>query len=271
MKVELVPRHGQKEQVQIIENALLETCPLPAAKVSRPSADPEVLLLMYGCGAPERQVMLKAHRDVGGNVVCFDRGYFGRRHAGADEHYRFALNHLHVLPEDIEATPDEGSRFSSFRLPLREDYDPAGHIVVAGLGKKSKIGLNLSNWDQKALAKIQARFPRSKVIYRPKATGPSRHSPHGVRWKYVDAVSPIETVLRGASLAVVRHSNVAVDACIAGVPVECEDGAAVWLYRHAAIQSAERRISFLNRLAWWNWCANEAEQFWKFIIPRCVK
>ena len=35
----------------------------------------------------------------------------------------------------------------------------------------------------------------------------------------------IADVLNGCSVVVCRHSNVAVDACIAGVPVECEGGA----------------------------------------------
>jgi hypothetical protein len=59
--------------------------------------------------------------------------------------------------------------------------------------------------------------------------------------------------MRGCSLVVCRHSNVAIDACIAGVPVECDDGAAFALYRNGPQPDENARREFLGRLAWWNW------------------
>jgi hypothetical protein len=68
----------------------------------------------------------------------------------------------------------------------------------------------------------------------------------------------------GASMLVCRHSNCAVDAVVAGVPIECEDGAAKWL--DGKPYKRRTRKDFLNRLAYWQWKASEAAQAWQFIL-----
>ena len=79
---------------------------------------------------------------------------------------------------------------------------------------------------------------------------------------------PIEEALKGKSLVVCRHSNVAIDACIAGVPVRCEDGAAFALYRDFERPTRDERLGFLRSLAWWNWKPSEAGEAWKYLISR---
>jgi hypothetical protein len=78
-----------------------------------------------------------------------------------------------------------------------------------------------------------------------------------------DASSTIEQLLCGASLIVCRHSNVAIDGAIAGVPFECEDGAAAWLKPQP--YTRENRLRFLCRLSWWQWRPDEAGEAWAFI------
>ena len=75
----------------------------------------------------------------------------------------------------------------------------------------------------------------------------------------------IEDVLRNASLLVCAHSNTAVDACIAGVPVECDDGAAFALYAGNAAPNRDERRAFLEALAWWQWTTQEAPAAWAVI------
>lgn len=77
---------------------------------------------------------------------------------------------------------------------------------------------------------------------------------------------PIDEALRGASLVVCRHSNVAVDACVAGIPVECDDGAAAALYRGNPNPTREQRAEFLRRLTFWEWRPDEAAQAWDWIL-----
>jgi hypothetical protein len=74
---------------------------------------------------------------------------------------------------------------------------------------------------------------------------------------------PIEEALVGARLLVCRHSNCAIDATIAGVPFECEDGAAWWLAGKPFTAAA--RLDFLHRLCWWQWRHEESAQAWTFL------
>lgn len=266
MRAQLLPRPGRREKIMRLENAVIETCPLPIVKVRVPEHRADVVLVIYGCGSPERTARLKAHRAAGGHVICLDRGYFGRTVRAPQEHYRIALDQLHVSPEHLDLTPTNDARFARFGIDLRNDYAERGHVVVAGLGIKSRAGLNLHTWEANTLARAQKRFPDRRVMYRPKLHGVKGLDT--VRWPWTDGINSIEHVLRGASLAIVRHSNVAVDACIAGIPVECEDGAARWLYQSNPQQTTFRRLSFLQRLAWWNWRVDEMGDMWRFILPR---
>jgi hypothetical protein len=144
-------------------------------------------------------------------------------------------------------------------IGLREDAAPNGTIVLVGLGRKSRayLGPAVAQWEQRKLLELRCRFPRREIIHRPK-----RGSRSPVLDCRTDDASPIEELLRGASLVVCRHSNVAVDAAIAGVPFECEDGAARWLARREFTRA--NRLEFLRRLAWFQWKPDEAGEAWAF-------
>jgi hypothetical protein len=267
MIAQLVPRHGNHAKVKALEAALVASCPIPISVTKTPDHSPGVLLVLYGAGSLERTALLQKHRAVGGRVLCFDRGYFGRSSIAEQEHYRVSIDRLHVSSQHIEETPDNDVRLARFGITLRDDALARGPVIVAGMGPKSCTGLRLQDWDRLALASAQKRFPKHRVIYRPKTRKADRRL-GSVRWRWTDRTSPIDEVLRGASLVIVRHSNVAVDACVAGIPVECEDGAARWLYAGGAVQSVERRQSFLRKLSWWNWRMDEMGSAWKFFLPR---
>lgn len=212
------------------------------------------LLVVYGVGRDYKFAAFKAHRAVGGHVACWDLGYWDR-----DDAMRVSIDGLHPTAEQLAMAPAEGARH---RVALREDSDPAGPILLVGIGAKSAYmyGLQTMEWERATLARIRRQHPGRRVLWRPKGRkavslgGAALH--HGM---------PIETALRGCSLVVCRHSNVAVDACIAGVPVECEDGAARALYRGNREPTREQRAEFLRRLGWWNWKPGEAPAAWQWM------
>ncbi len=206
------------------------------------------VLMLWGVGRPEHMAARAAHVAAGGRAILWDMGYFGRgKH---DAYVRVTLDHDHPW-RLLDDTPPDPSRWESFGIELREDADPSGHILHARLGRKSVTGFGLAGWDDLALARICARLPGVPVV--------SREKPRGRR----SCAEPIEVALRGARLVVCRHSNVAVDAVIAGVPFECEDGAAFWL--RSKPYTVESRLDFLRRLCWWQWKPNEASEAWKFL------
>lgn len=208
-------------------------------------------LMLYGAGSPTRLPVVRQHVNRGGRVAMWDLGYWDRQRA-----MRLAVDTLHPTPEQLAASPATGRR----EFDLREDADPAGPIMIVGLGMKSLYAYGIGEplrWERSKLKSLQARFPGRTIVFRPKGEKvrilgnvPLRHG------------MPIEEALRGLSLVVCRHSNVAVDAAIAGIPVECDDGAAAALYRDNAQPTREQRADFLARLSWWNWGAHEAAEAW---------
>lgn len=219
-------------------------------------------LCIFGAGAARRDHARQQQLAGGGRAVLFDLGYFGAGKDPERAYVRVSVDHFHPQALIGNTEPDP-TRFAVHGITLREDADPAGHVVVAGMGQKSREQFNLHDWELRTLEAMQARFPEHRILYRPK----KKSLP--LPWQPQDGDSAIEDVLRGASLVVCRHSGVAVDACIAGVPVETEDGAARWLYARGTDPDPAERLDFLQRLAWWNWQCSEMEACWKFLLKVC--
>jgi len=201
-------------------------------------APPVDLLMLWGVGRPGHS----AHRDraihQGRKVVMWDLGY-------KKGYYRLSIDHDHPW-RMFDQTPETGRTFPD---KLREDAGN-GPILLIGMGRKSKSYLNAYNWESRKIAELKRRFPGVPVLVRNKP-------------RAGDGACRIEEALKGCRLVVCRHSNVAVDACIAGVPFECEDGAAYWMRDKPF--TPENRQRFLNKLAHWQYHPGEAKQAWEFI------
>lgn len=212
------------------------------------------LLVMYGAGADWRQAILRKHLAAGGRAALWDLGYWDREDA-----MRLSIDAMHVTNASLAATNGAARR----RFALREDADPRGPILLAGVGAKTAAmaGAPPLAWERSALARIHSRFPGSRVLWRPKG-----RLPNHLEGTTLCHGQSIEAAMAGCSLVVCKTSNVAVDACVAGLPVWCEGGAAHSLYGdNPSSPSREQREDFLRRLSWWNWRPSEAEQAWRWI------
>lgn len=209
----------------------------------RPRGAP--LLMSWGLGHVGRRPIIDQHMAAGGHLIGWDLGYWGRGEKGsASQSFRLTINANHPWRMISPESPD---RWEAAGITLRDHYNPSGPILLAGLGRKANA--LYPEWEAGAVLATKARHPGRRVEFRHKI----RRGP------------PIGEALRGKSLVVCRHSNVAVDACIAGIPVECEDGAAFALYRDNPAPTREQRLAFLQSLAWWNWKPEEAVKAWKFL------
>lgn len=217
------------------------------------------VLMSYGLGHPVRRDWTRAHVRAGGRLIGWDLGYWKREEP-------LAFNMRLTIDDDHPhrwIAPMPAARFDASGIQLREDGDPDGPVVLCGLGRKQRAlrGFRGQEWELRTLAAIRAAHPGRAVLYRPKRA-------EAALPRCRTAVGPIEDVVRGASLVVCGHSNVAIDACIAGVPVECEDGAALALYRNNPAPTREQRLEFLRSVAWWQWNPKEAVAAWQFIRTR---
>lgn len=210
-------------------------------------------LMLFGVGAAAHTEARDRHVKSGGKVMLWDLGYFGRRKAPG--FIRGSINDDHPQAW-LDRAPTDPSRWNAQGIRLREDFRAAGHVVLVGMGRKHR-SYSGSGWERQAFADLLKRFPAARIVYRPKNDADQVILPCAR-----NSTSPIEHLLNGASLVVCRHSNVAIDAAIAGVPFECSDGAAMWL--KAKEFTRENRLDFLRRLAWFQWRPDEASEGWSF-------
>lgn len=216
------------------------------------------LMVLWGVGHPEMATAAETARRAGAHVLSLDLGYWGRGGPGA--HYRISIDAPHPQALVMLRDRDE-SRFAANMISLRDEFDPAGPIVLVGMGWKSarQYGEPVGEWEASTAAALAERFPGRHIAFRPKP-GVAQHCQRAGSLA-VDT-RPIAEVLRGASLVVCRHSNVAIDAIVAGVPVVTEGGAAAAVCQPHAVAGQEpldsgTRRRFLANLAWFQWTSAE--------------
>jgi hypothetical protein len=210
-------------------------------------------LVLFGIGDQRHDAARRQQIARGGRVLHWDLGYTGLRKG--EGHLRMCIDSDHPQAW-LERTALDPSRWDGLGIELRQDAAEGGPVILVGLGKKSRSYLNAAHWEARKLKALQKRFPGRRIVFRPKGEEKLQLPCES------DSRELIADVLRGASLVVCRHSNVAVDATIAGVPFEAEDGAAMWL--QAREFTPANRLEFLQRLAWWQWRADESAEAWSF-------
>jgi hypothetical protein len=216
------------------------------------------VLMVYGAGDLARAPYVARHLARGGRVVCWDLAYWDRR-----DSLRVSIDGKHPTAQHLSACAFGAPRRS---FTLREDADPRGYVLLVGLGRKSVVasGEEPFAWEHMALQRARSHWPGAKVVWRPKG------ELVGFQSLATLARTPIETALMGARGVICRHSNVAVDACVAGVPVVCDGGAAYALYKDNPNPTPTERLAFLNRLSWWEWHKSDTAQFWLWLAEALV-
>lgn len=244
--------------------AMVTAAPIPIEVRTEYKGDCDVLML-YGSGHPVRRPWWRSHVAKGGRVIAWDLGYWHRK-IDNTFHMRCTLDADHpqafIRPEPVQRWHDQA-------IELRCVAKQAGPVLIIGMGPKSNraLGMRPLEWETRMAQAARLAYPDRRIIFKPKR--PTDPTIPG----FVTTHDKIEQALKGASLVVCRHSNVAVDACIAGVPVYCEDGAAAALYGAGSlakpIQPTEKqRLAFLRSLAWWQWKPEEAGKAWNYLLER---
>jgi hypothetical protein len=218
------------------------------------------VLCLWGPGAPNRWPAMRAQFEAGSTTVAWDLAYFDRHHK-----IRCAINGAHpaawVMRKDWP-----GDRFLATGLPIESTWDPDGPVLVAGIGPKATVQYGadrVHDWEIATIADLRARG--RAVLYRRKNN--VGWAPPGILTRYSPSVAG---ALRGCSLCVTWHSNVAIDAIRLGIPVVCQDGAAAAIC--PSIPAAdpqpvapELRRRFLHNLAYFEWAPSEVVAFWRFL------
>lgn len=207
--------------------------------------------LMYGW---KHAGSMKRYR----NYAYFDIGYWRR-----ESFYRFSLNGW--SPTLKRGMPSD--RFDSLGLTIKPWRTAGDEIVVAGSTAKAcrEHGMGYQEWEREAVRKLKGMGKR--VVYRPK---PNDLSAQPIPGAIMDR-RPISEALENCWAWVTHHSNSAVDALLAGVPVHCETGVAshfsIPMESLADPELRDGREQFLYDVAWLQWTLEEMRsgEIWKHI------
>lgn len=201
-------------------------------------------------------------KTPGHAAMYIDLGYWGRREGGRFTGYhKIAINDRHPTRYlmDLPMPPD---RFSRFGVQIEPWAAKGPTILLAGMGDKGAIaeGYAPEEFERWAIAEIR-KYTDRPIVYRPKPSWKDAKPIPGVGWS--PRTVPIETELRQAWAVVTHHSNVGVDAAIAGVPVFTVAGVAKYLSMPslAAIDSVYAspfdRHQWAANLAYTQWSIDE--------------
>lgn len=195
-------------------------------------------------------------------AVYVDLGYWGRREGGRYSGYhKVSINARH--PSAYFREPQHnGRRFDRFKIRVRPWEESAGaraggHVLIAGMGAKGAAaeGYAPQVWERAAVAELK-RYTSREIVYRPKPSDPLASPIAGTLYSPKDRT--LEEELANCWAVVTHHSNVAVDALLAGIPCFCWGGVA----RSMSLQDlAHIEIPYLPNWRY-QWACDIAWQQW---------
>lgn len=173
--------------------------------------------VFYGLRGKLMQI-LKTYVDAGKTAVLIDLGFWGRHDGGRLAGYhKFVINGLQ--PGDyFNSKEHPANRFNKFGIDLKP-YNPEGeYILLAGMSGKaaSVYGLAPEQYERNMVREIR-KYTDMPIVYRPKPTFQDATKIDGAI--YSGPEEDLNGVLEKAKIVVSHHSNVAVDAIVAGKPV----------------------------------------------------
>lgn len=205
------------------------------------------------------------YRAAGKPVVYIDLGYWGRRQNGTSigrwkGYHKISVNSRHPTAyfQKFKHGSERAERLGVTLSPWRAR---GKHILVAGMGAKAARfeGLGLLEWEKATVAELRQRTDRP-IVFRPKPNCSFSHPIEGSRFS--PGTQPLADVLADCHAVVTHHSNVAVEALVAGVPTFCWGGVATPLslqdlrqIEEPALPDARQR--WLNDVTFCQWSVLE--------------
>jgi hypothetical protein len=178
--------------------------------------------IAYGWGRPE---LFDAYQAQGGHFAYLDLGWWGRKPKTN------VLGGFHKIAIDAREPTAyfrgnfATDRFATHGLTAAPWRASGSHVLLAGMSAKSAKtrGFQPQEWEMATIEAIRAVTDRP-IVYRPKPSWAEATPIPGTIFSFPDI--PLEVALRDCWAAVTLHSNVAVDALLAGIPVNVAEGVA---------------------------------------------
>lgn len=186
-------------------------------------------------------------------VVYLDLGYWQRRiRSRYDGYYKFVINGRHPTGY-FQNVKHSASRFNQLNVKIEDWRKGAENIIIAGLSEKAARaeGLDHQAWERQAYATLKRHTDRP-IIYRPK---PNCCRSRPIKGAGFDKKSTPQQLFANAHAVVARHSNMAVEALCAGVPVFVEAGVALPMAKTNLVRIEsplypKERLQWASDIAW---------------------
>lgn len=176
-------------------------------------------MVAYGWRRPE---LFEAYRQAGGAFVYLDLGWWDRKPAlrPLDGYHKVVVNGREPSGFRRGRPADRFAVFGRGVAPWRRR---GAHILIAGMSGKSAWtrGLKPQEWEARTVEALR-RITDRPIVYRPKPSWPDATPIEGTEFSGPNTT--VEQALRNCWAVVTLHSNVAVDALLAGVPVVVSEG-----------------------------------------------
>lgn len=187
----------------------------------RPDSD---VAIFYGLSDGLRQIFDDYRTDPARRVIFADLGYFGRRKRSRyDGYHKLVLNARHPT-EYFQREQHAPDRFASFGIPIQPWRKEGRHVLVVGMSAKAARaeGLVPEAWERETVNQLR-RITHRPIVYRPKPNWDDARPIMGADFRKDQTLAE---AFADCHAVVAHHSNVAVDALIAGIPCICPDGVA---------------------------------------------
>jgi hypothetical protein len=206
----------------------------------------------------ECQDVMNACKRVHIPWVFCDLGYWQR-----DTHYKVCVNDRH--PEAYmmkRAMPAD--RLKSFGVSIQPWRKGGQNVLVAGMSGKAawSWGMPAESFERDIIVRLRRIATKRPIIYKAKPSFAAAKKIEGAQFNHK---TPINDLLKDAHCVVTYHSNVGVDALVAGVPVFADRGAASKLALPTALLDTrlelpwfpEGREQWAANLAYCQWSVQE--------------
>lgn len=198
----------------------------PSTGYKKPRHD---VAVFYGLAGGLRQIMLD-YIGAGKKALYIDLGYWGRRkRTRYDGYHKIVVNDRHPTAY-FQDRKHPADRLAVHGVKIEPWRKKGNHIVVVGMSAKAALfsGFQPHQWERDTIAKLRKLTSRP-IIYRPKPNWlGAKHLAGSTMMK----TQPLDDVLAGAHCVVAHHSNVAVEAILAGIPAICPEGVASVMASH---------------------------------------
>lgn len=219
-----------------------------------PHADGVVFYGLYG----KIKTAFMDYKRAGKKAVYVDLGYWNRTEGGKLYGYhKVAINSRHPTAY-YQRRSFPADRFARLGVKVEPWNKTGTHILIAGMGAKAADceGFKPNEWEEAACRELRLYTDRP-IMYRPKPSW--RHATPIEGTLYSTWPHTLEEALTDCWAVVSHHSNVCVDAILAGVPAFC--------YHGVAAEMGQRDLSLIESPIYpdgrYEWACNIAYTQWR--------